>query len=370
VTQPDCRSATFRPRVKPEHRPYRAAGGAVRIGGTAFGVAAEIVDGDGQVFAMLTAMDGRRTTTDVAARLCADGYPVSVDDVVAAIEKLAAAGYVENAETADRTTLPARQRERSSRTRDFYRSIHRGYADSQWWVPQRLAQSRVTVVGLGGTGLTAAAALVGSGVGALHCVDPDTVELSNLNRQLLYTEHDIGLPKSRAAVARLRAVNSDALVTGERTRVESVAAFERLATDCDVLAVCADEPADIRYWANAAALRTGTPWVDGGYNGPVVAVTSYRPGSGPCYRCVRTTDRELRPGAVAPAGAGPVRTHAVSAASAGLSGNLVAHLVIAALTEVPEVQPGRVTGLNLVALDDHLDREYAARPDCPDCGRP
>ena len=71
---------------------------------------------------------------------------------------------------------------------------------SSWDAQARLARSRVTVVGLGGSGAGAAAALAASGVGRLHCVDPDAVELSNLNRQVLYSEDDIGRPKVDAAV--------------------------------------------------------------------------------------------------------------------------------------------------------------------------
>src|SRR6185437_7359027 len=90
---------------------------------------------------------------------------------------------------------------------------------SPWSAQLRLRRARVLVLGVGGTGGAAAQILVASGVGAVHTVDPDVVELSNLNRQLLYRETDIGRPKTDAALAALRALNSDVTVTGERYEV-------------------------------------------------------------------------------------------------------------------------------------------------------
>ena len=92
--------------------------------------------------------------------------------------------------------------------------------ESTWHAQLRLRRSKAIVIGLGGTGGAAAMALAMSGVGHVHCVEPDLVELSNLNRQILYTEKDIGLPKVDAAVERLRSSNSDIMVTGDRVEVD------------------------------------------------------------------------------------------------------------------------------------------------------
>ncbi len=74
-------------------------------------------------------------------------------------------------------------------------------------------------MGLGGTGSHAAWSLAAIGVGRLYCVDPDLVELSNLNRQLLYTEADVGRPKAPLAQARLSRITSDIVVSSARHRV-------------------------------------------------------------------------------------------------------------------------------------------------------
>lgn len=68
---------------------------------------------------------------------------------------------------------------------------------STWEPQERLRRALVTVIGVGGTGGVAALALAASGVGRLHCVDPDVVELSNLSRQVIYTEDDKRQPAAR-----------------------------------------------------------------------------------------------------------------------------------------------------------------------------
>jgi molybdopterin/thiamine biosynthesis adenylyltransferase len=232
----------------------------------------------------------------------------------------------------------------------------------------------VTLIGIGGTGGVAALALAAAGIGRLHCVDPDTVELSNLSRQIIYTEADIGVPKVEAATARLRALNSDLAISGERRRICSVADVLPLARECDVLVLSADQPPDVRIWVNRACLAERRPWVDAGYHGPQVQVGVYVPGSGGCWECLRTGSNEglLALGAVP--GDDWQRTAAVATAvgavPAGISGYLAAHQVIAFLTGVPPVTSGQVQAINLAALDAPFTFEEPPRPSCPACGRP
>jgi molybdopterin/thiamine biosynthesis adenylyltransferase len=215
-------------------------------------------------------------------------------------------------------------------------------------------------------------ALAASGVGHLHCVDHDKVELSNLSRQVLYTEDDIGQPKIEAAVGRLRRLNSDIELTGQRMEATGTADVLSLARDCDVLLLAADQPPDLRTWTNRACLEAKRPWVDAGYHGPLVQTGAFVPGEGPCWECTRLAvrDRHAADGAY-PEDAPERREavwHAVGATSAGISGYLAAHLVIALLTGVPPVVPGRIQTVNLAALDAPLVLDDPPHHDCQACG--
>ncbi|WP_112135493.1 HesA/MoeB/ThiF family protein [Glycomyces dulcitolivorans] len=247
-----------------------------------------------------------------------------------------------------------------------------GSADEQA-ARERLRHACVVVVGVGGAGGAAALALAAAGVGHLHCVDFDTVELSNLNRQILYTEADIGRPKAEAAVGRLRQRNPGIDVTGESIHIGQIEDFYPLLERRDLLVLGADRPLEVRRWANRATLKTRTPWVDGGYHGPHIMTGGYVPGEGACWECLRLAERRRRDLGTAseddmlkalPKAPG----HPVISVTAALSGQLMAYWAIALLTGDPAIRPGTVWGVNLMAPGEPPLVDFPPQPDCPACG--
>ncbi|WP_213457330.1 HesA/MoeB/ThiF family protein [Rhizomonospora bruguierae] len=358
-----------RPCVKPEHRPIQVSGGRIRIGGTVYGVASEIEDSTGSVWTLLNAMDGTRSVDEVAS-VVAEAHPGERrEGVLAAVTVLTESGHIYDAAGTDPPILTDRDKERHDRSRLFYRWIDPKPRVS-WWEPQAwLRQAKVTLVGVGGTGGNAALALAASGVGELRCVDSDVVELSNLNRQVLYTERDIGRPKVEAAAERLHQLNSDIVITCVRHTITGIGDLQDLSAECDLLMLCADRPGEIRAWANRACLATNTPWVDAGYHGPVITVAAYIPGNGACYECVWRAEYERHRAMGVEADYSVERNsqEAVTAPTAGLSGYLAAHLGISLLTGVVPVRSGLVQGISLLSPDHHYVIEPVQRLDCPAC---
>ncbi len=363
-----------RPRIKPEHAPCRIAGERIRLGGPTFGIAAEVADPGGVVWTLLESMDGSRDQDQIVARVRARHPAEPVSTVRAALEVFIEAGYTEDVGAPDPVELTDGDKQRYARSRAYFRWLDLTPRASTWDPQVALSRARVTLIGMGGTGGTAAMALAASGIGRLTCVDPDVVELSNLNRQLLYTESDLGRAKVDAAVERLQQLNSTITVIGLRQRVGGIEDVVRLARECDVVVLSADRPPDLRGWTNRACLATGTPWVDAGYHGPLVQVGRYTPGAGPCWECVRATDTdhhrrlgaryddtERRNGAIA---------NAVAAPTAGISGHLAAHHTMALITGVPALPSGRVDAVNVLAPDATFVRDDTRRADCPACGSP
>jgi len=367
-----------RPRIKPEHRAYRTVDGNVRVGSVIHGIGAEIADPRGWVWTLVEAMDGSRGPSEVVAEVLRGHPELSGADARQAMADLLAAGFVDDADAS--ASLPPREQDRYSRGVPLLRWMDLAPRTSPWDAQLRLREARVLLVGVGGTGGHAAQALVASGVGHVHCVDPDVVELSNLNRQPLYRESDLGRPKVEAALATLRALNSDVTVTGERREVrgpedltELVAASALAGSPYDLLVLAADRPDAIRRWTNRACLAAGLPWVDAGYRGPLVTAGVYVPGQGACWECLREGEiarRDLRLGpGQDPESASPrMPWNPASAVTAGLSGALLAHAALALLTGVPAMEPGFRFGVNLMLPGDPVHQRTPRRLDCPACG--
>ncbi|MDH6114367.1 molybdopterin/thiamine biosynthesis adenylyltransferase [Kitasatospora sp. MAP12-15] len=359
------------PRVKREHQALRRADGTIQIGGDIYGIASVIDDPDGSLWRIIRLVDGTRSPGRLGGE---SGQPA--ETVAAVLDALYHGGFLEDAAAQGSPVLSAQERERYSRNQAFYRWIDLAPRTSAWSAQERIKAATVVVVGLGGGGSSVALALAASGVGTLHLVDHDHVELSNLTRQFLYTEADIGGSKVDAAVARLRALNSTISVTGEEAKVEGVADLRRLAARCDVLALCADQPQEIGHWADTACREVGIPWVTGGYVGPVTVAQTFSRGEGACFECLHLRSGELSDGApaaaVAPDDLVPLGNDDVAAStavSAGLGGLMVAHAVLAHITGAPDFG-GRSFqfGLNLVAPHEQRYLTTERRPDCPVCG--
>lgn len=151
---------------------------------------------------------------------------------------------------------------------------------------QKLLDSRVLLVGCGALGCSHAEMLARAGVGKMRIVDRDFVELTNLQRQTLFTESDAEdrLPKAVAARNRIAAINSDVDVEAIVADVNN-SNIESLIKDCDVV-IDGTDNFQVRYLVNDACVKHGITWVYG------AAVSSYGttmtiiPGQTPCLRCI------------------------------------------------------------------------------------
>ncbi|MBK4716841.1 MULTISPECIES: HesA/MoeB/ThiF family protein [Tenebrionibacter/Tenebrionicola group] len=150
---------------------------------------------------------------------------------------------------------------------------------------QRLLQSRVLIIGLGGLGSPAALWLAGAGVGTLALADDDSVHISNLQRQILFNTDDIDTPKTRAAARRLQRLNPGVRLETLNRRLTGEALRHAVAS-ADLVLDCTDNMAT-RQAINAACVAQGTPLISAsavGFGGQMLVLTPpWRHG---CYRCL------------------------------------------------------------------------------------
>lgn len=161
---------------------------------------------------------------------------------------------------------------------------------------KRIKASRVAVIGVGGLGSVSSIYLVAAGVGKLIIVDKDVVELDNLNRQILHWTRDIGKPKIRSAMEKLRELNPEVDVEGVITEVNEENAYE-IVKEVDVVVDGLDNWAT-RLVVNKACVELRKPFVHAGVQGLYGQLTVVVPYESPCLQCIVPTSlikSEARP---------------------------------------------------------------------------
>ncbi|MGM0905261.1 MAG: HesA/MoeB/ThiF family protein [Pseudomonadota bacterium] len=154
---------------------------------------------------------------------------------------------------------------------------------------QRLLKSHVLIIGLGGLGSPASQYLASSGVGQITLVDHDTVSLSNLQRQTLYSSDHIGLSKARQAGHSLSRLNPDISITALEEEA-SESNLDALVEQADLVLDCTDNR-ETRYLANQSCYRLNTPLISAaarGFNGQLIALNPEQ--SHGCYQCLYPDD--------------------------------------------------------------------------------
>lgn len=224
---------------------------------------------------------------------------------------------------------------------------------------QRLLASRVLIVGVGGLGSPAALYLASSGVGRITLCDHDTVDLSNLQRQIIHRMSTIGRPKVDSARSALQDINPDVDYVTLAERIDA-ARLRELVADADVVLDCSDNfptryavESRLRRAAHAAGLRRGD------HDAAQVAVFDLRRDDVPCYNCLFSEDSEAPQLRCATAG--------VLAPLVGVVGSIQAAEAIKLLAGIERGLGNKL--LFIDALDmNFLRSETSKDPGCCVCG--
>jgi sulfur-carrier protein adenylyltransferase/sulfurtransferase len=225
---------------------------------------------------------------------------------------------------------------------------------------KKLLAAKVLLLGAGGLGSPAALYLAAAGVGTIGIVDMDTVDESNLQRQILHNIDRVGMPKVDSASVTLTLLNPDVNVVAHNTRLDASNVVE-LLSQYDLVIDGADNFPS-RYLLNDASLVTGTPVVHGSIFRFDGQVTVFLPHDGPCYRCLLP---EPPPAELAPSCA----EAGVLGVLPGIVGSLQAVEAIKLILGLGESLSGRLLAYD--SLDQDF-RTYKIRsdPNCPACSVP
>jgi adenylyltransferase/sulfurtransferase len=223
---------------------------------------------------------------------------------------------------------------------------------------ETLKASSVLIVGTGGLGSPLAMYLAAAGVGRLGLVDFDRVEESNLQRQVLFGQSDVGRPKLEAAKGRLREINPHVEIERYETRLTSDNALDVIGDGYDLVADGTDN-FPTRYLVNDACVMVGVPNVYGSIFRFEGQVSVFATEDGPCYRCAY--EEPPPPGLVPSCAEG-----GVLGVLPGLVGSMQATEAIKVLLGIGEPLAGRLLLLDTLEASFRTLR-VEKNPDCPVC---
>ena len=223
----------------------------------------------------------------------------------------------------------------------------------------RFARSHALVVGVGGLGAPVAQFLAAAGVGTLTLCDADRVDLTNLQRQILYATTDVGQPKVDAAVARLAAINPDVELQRVASRVGGEE-LDALVAASDVVVDCTDN-FETRHAVNRACVAHRKPLVSGAairFDGQI-AVFDPRDAASPCYHCLFGEGDAIEETRCA--------TMGVFAPLVGIVGATQAAEALKLLAGAGRSLAGRLLLLDTLSME-WRDMRVPRDPACPVCG--
>jgi molybdopterin/thiamine biosynthesis adenylyltransferase len=224
---------------------------------------------------------------------------------------------------------------------------------------EKFANAHALVIGVGGLGAPVAQFLTAAGVGTITLCDADRVDLTNLQRQILYATADIGAPKVEAAIARLRAINPDVTQQSVATRVGPDELATLVAT-ADVVVDCCDN-FDTRHAVNRACVNARKPLVSGAalrFDGQI-AVFDARDDASPCYHCLFGEGEEIEETRCA--------TMGVFAPLVGIVGSTQAAEALKLVAGIGESLAGRLLLVDTLAMQ-WRELRVPRDPACAVCG--
>lgn len=241
--------------------------------------------------AIISLIDGKKPLNIIVEDLCSRGYQKK--EIYDALDEIDELFLLEDNSILSHE-LSDSEKSRWSRNLNFFGSfLHYGCDKS---IPQRqLRDCKVTLLGLGGLGSHLLYDLAALGCMDILAVEFDNVEISNLNRQILYTPADIGKSKSAIAKKRMADFSPNLKFEVYNKKIEDMSDVAAVVLGRDIAICVADRPkTEILHWVNHACVNEGIPLLTGGLDTQLARYYCTLPGEG-CLECWRTTVRENSP---------------------------------------------------------------------------
>lgn len=248
--------------------------------GAQLGITAEFGDPEGQLWELASKLDGRPVMTVIEE--VREVFPeLTVEDVIDGIQLLDNEGFVEEV-LEEETDVPVRYMPNIN-----YFSRYIGSGGNRYTPQRKISETTILLLGLGGGGSNILTMLAGLGPKKIVIVDYDNVEESNLGRQLLYKESDIGTPKAEAAARAISEMNKDIEIEAYNKKIEKPEDVLDVIDGVNLVICAIDEPPFVaQRIVNEAIVKANVPCVFGASQVSRGRVFTVIPGVTGCFDCL------------------------------------------------------------------------------------
>jgi molybdopterin/thiamine biosynthesis adenylyltransferase len=336
----------------------------------------EIEDHTGLIGDIVEQLDGTRSIEAITGTLSSTRGAAVEQQVLEILQGLDNGRLLEESAQAIPSSLDKHDLERWSRNFDFLGTYC--HANENKYLKQiQVRDARIALLGLGGLGSHLLYDLVAFGFSNIRAVDYDNVELANLNRQILYSEMDIGRAKTDVAAKRIREFNHRVKLEVFNTRLNSTADVSAIIDGMDAVVCVADKPTYLMgIWLNEACVKAGVPFINGGVDNQCAVYYTVLPRVTGCAECwkqrVQSTDAvsaEFLSNEINTQPEVPYRGPAVVPLVSVLTGFMASELIRVVTGLTPPVATNRLRAIDFTTMETEDLEFWDLNPECLICGR-
>jgi len=255
------------------------------------GTAIEMSDPSGFISSVCNLMDGNLSQAQLAQMLC-DTYPYESKYLPDLLNVLNEQYLLEDTNKNQPNILTEYDISRWRRNIEFFGAYSKA-DENKYSQQEKLKTIKVTLLGLGGAGSHLLYDLAALGIHHIQAIDFDTIELSNLNRQILYDETNIGSLKTEVAKNKINSFSPNADIKFINKKISSSDDIEQLLYDQDIVISVVDQPREsIIDWVNIACVRRKVPFICGAFDQKWALCYSVMPHKTGCIECWKTSARK------------------------------------------------------------------------------
>jgi len=321
---------------------------------------------------LINVIDGCHTIPVITELVNQDGISIEADKVLEHLNLLYQNLIIEdNHYSVETSQFPDDWLERYQRQFIFFQAFAPNGKAFAVRIQKQLYRKHVVILGVGGVGSQVLYGLNAVGIGKITLVDFDTVELSNLNRQSMYNESDLGSNKIKALQKSLPQMNSKIDFRYYNQKMASLDDIKKVSADADLIINCADSPLDKIYeWVNQTAFENNIPtlFTIGATKNYIRCGPLVNPGTTACFQCSMNNDKFMDHDLMT----NTINEQAVSGAFAPYILVLGGIMVLEVLKHLTDFQKCQL--YNRILLFNPLTytisfKEFTAQDNCPFCGK-